>query len=126
MPLLAALAVFLADQVSKRLFVAASVRNPGVAYGFAGEHPVAVAVAVLAALGAVAWLYGSSTARLAERCLWGVVLGGIAGNLADRFRVGAVIDPFVLPHIPLHWNIADAAITGGIAGLIVLSLARKR
>lgn len=46
----------------------------------------------------------------------GLLLGGAAGNLADRLRYGAVIDFLDFRVWPV-FNIADAAITLGLAGL---------
>lgn len=49
----------------------------------------------------------------------GAALGGAAGNLADRLRLGAIVDFIVVGCWP-PFNLADAAIVGG-AGLLVLS-----
>jgi signal peptidase II len=49
----------------------------------------------------------------------GAALGGAAGNLADRLRHGAIVDFIVVGRWP-PFNLADAAIVGGI-GLLVLS-----
>jgi signal peptidase II len=50
----------------------------------------------------------------------GLIAGGAVGNLIDRLTRGAVID-FLDWHLgPHHWptfNLADAAITVGAAGL---------
>lgn len=56
-----------------------------------------------------------------------LILGGAIGNLADRVRLGYVVDfldVFVGDH---HWpafNVADAAICSGV-GLLVLDLYRR-
>ncbi len=49
----------------------------------------------------------------------GAALGGAAGNLADRLRHGAIVDFIVVGRWP-PFNLADAAIVGGV-GLLVLS-----
>jgi signal peptidase II len=49
----------------------------------------------------------------------GAALGGAAGNLADRLRHGAIVDFIVIGRWPV-FNLADAAIVGGI-GLLLLS-----
>jgi signal peptidase II len=49
----------------------------------------------------------------------GAALGGAAGNLADRLRLGAIVDFIVVGRWP-PFNLADAAIVGGV-GLLVLS-----
>jgi len=58
----------------------------------------------------------------------GLILGGAAGNLADRlFRSpgllhGAVVDWIKLPYFPPTFNIADSAITIGAALLVLASV----
>jgi signal peptidase II len=54
--------------------------------------------------------------------LWlavGLLTGGALGNLADRVRSGAVIDFLDLPAWPA-FNLADVAIVGGVAVLILI------
>jgi signal peptidase II len=50
----------------------------------------------------------------------GLVVGGAASNLADRMRLGAVVDYLVIRRgdIGLAINIADLAIIGGAALMI--------
>ncbi|MFA7277809.1 MAG: signal peptidase II [Candidatus Gracilibacteria bacterium] len=48
----------------------------------------------------------------------GLIIGGTAGNLIDRFRFGYVIDFISIWKFPV-FNIADAAITIGI-GILIL------
>ncbi len=60
-----------------------------------------------------------------ERFALGLVLGGALGNIVDRVRFGYVVD-----FVHLHWrewnfyvfNVADAAITIGVALLLVRAL----
>jgi len=54
----------------------------------------------------------------------GLIMGGALGNLLDRVRSGAVVD-FVdvqALHFPWVFNVADSAITVGIALLLAESL----
>ena len=51
-----------------------------------------------------------------------LIIGGAAGNLVDRIQHGAVIDFLVLNPwglFPYTFNIADAAITFGVAALLL-------
>jgi signal peptidase II len=81
-----------------------------------------VAVVLLAV-----WLVRTGS-RLSAVAL-GLILGGAAGNVIDRVIHGAVMD-FVLFHITaatwtFQWyvfNVADAAIVAGVAGLLYESL----
>jgi signal peptidase II len=93
-----------------------NTRNTGVAFGALGGGGVLiqllVAVAV-AALLAFFWL------RATTPWLWlpvGVILGGALGNLADRVRIGAVID-FIDPSFWPAFNLADVGVVLGILGL---------
>jgi signal peptidase II len=52
----------------------------------------------------------------------GAALGGAAGNIADRLRLGAIVDFIAIGRCPL-FNLADVAIVMGI-GLLVLSFAK--
>lgn len=55
--------------------------------------------------------------------LWlpvGAIVGGALGNLADRARIGAVID-FIDPVAWPAFNLADTAIVLGVAGFVVVS-----
>jgi signal peptidase II len=62
----------------------------------------------------------------------GLLLGGAAGNLADRlFRSpgllhGAVVDWIKLPYFPAVFNVADSAITIGAALLVLASVSGWR
>jgi signal peptidase II len=109
------------------------VRNTGAAFGllntadFPGK-PLVIAVVALGALVGVA-LYAAQLPpwhRVARIGL-ALILGGAAGNLVDRLRQGYVVD-----FVDAHWrgwhfwafNVADAAITVGVA-VIILDLLRQ-
>ena len=130
---LVAVAVIAADQVSKaivrgsigpfeRVKVIPGVhlvdtRNSGVAFSvFSGGGALVVIVAVVALAALVAFFF----THLHRRLVWlptGMLLGGAAGNLIDRVRLGAVTDWIELPHWPA-FNLADACITVGVLVLI--------
>ncbi len=104
------------------------VRNSGVAFGFLNSadfafKPAVMAVFALAALVGV----GLYAAQLPENHRWAraglaLIIGGAAGNLVDRARQGYVVD-----FVDAYWrgwhfwafNVADAAITVGVAVLIL-------
>jgi signal peptidase II len=76
---------------------------------------IAVVVIAAAVLGVLAWRSGT----IARAVLYGLILGGALGNLADRlFRGGAVVD-FVALHFWPTFNVADACIVVGCALLVV-------
>jgi signal peptidase II len=130
---LVAVAVVVADQISKAI-VRSNIsrveeidlvlgiklihtRNTGVAFSlFSGGGPLIVIIAILA-LGA---LLGFFITHLHRPLVWlptGLFLGGAAGNLIDRVRIGAVTDFVKIPHWPA-FNVADICITFGVLTLV--------
>ena len=104
------------------------VRNSGVAFGFLNSadfafKPVVMAVFALAALVGV----GLYAAQLPQDHRWAraglaLIIGGAAGNLVDRARQGYVVDFVDAYFRGWHFwafNVADAAITIGVAVLIL-------
>lgn len=146
-----AFAVVVADQLSKTavlrltpenfsrpvipgLFNLVHTRNRGVAFGLFSDHNSAwftaglVAFAVLA-MGVLVWLLTTGRAgHRASRIGLALILGGAAGNLADRLAHGSVVDFLEFFVGSFHWpafNLADSAITIG-AGLVILELILTR
>ena len=85
-------------------------------------------VAVAISIGIVWMLRHGRNDRLASLAL-ALVLGGALGNLWDRLAVGRVVD-FVVAHAGVHafpaFNVADSAITIGVALLILDGLRARR
>ena len=116
------------------LFALTLVKNPGLAFGLLSGIPAGWrwVVGLLSLLALVVLL------RVALRVLpsggWreqsaiGLIFGGAVGNLIDRTRFGAVVD-FVDVHFRgWHWpafNVADSAITVGVAVLALGMLADR-
>ena len=102
--------------------------NRGVSFGlFNNDSPynaliLSIVAVVISGL-LLIWLARARQPMLAYGL--GAVIGGAIGNLIDRVRFGAVAD-FLDFHIwGYHWpafNVADSAITIGVAVLIVDSL----
>jgi signal peptidase II len=106
--------------------------NTGISYGLFQESGplwqwVLLGLKVTAVALLLIWL-AQTRSRLAGVAL-GLIMGGAIGNAIDRAMHGAVMD-FVLFHITaptwtFEWyvfNIADAAIVGGVIGLVWESL----
>jgi signal peptidase II len=138
-----AVAVVIADQVSKAVIVAVIpqhgpvrllgglvtvtyTRNPGAAFSLGTGFTLlftAVAVAVVVTI--------LRTARRLYSTGWAVALGGLLGgaigNLTDRLTRapgigrGHVVDWIQLPHFAV-FNLADAAICCSAAGMVLLTL----
>lgn len=91
--------------------------NGGAAWGMLAGHGVLLVALACVALIAIVWcrkalLLHKPTAQWA----FGLIFGGVAGNLIDRLRYGYVID-FIDCYLPgYRWpafNVADAAICIG-------------
>jgi signal peptidase II len=119
--------------VIKNIFHISLVCNRGVAFGvFSRSAPAFVWVPYIAALMAILIFYkkvfkranllpgAARTARISAL----LVLGGAAGNLIDRIRLGYVVD-FLDFRIWPVFNLADSAITVGAALLIIQMLKHR-
>lgn len=110
--------------------------NKGISYGmFQQDGPFGqwVLLALTAAAVVLLWVWlARSTSRLMVVSL-ALIIGGAVGNAIDRAAYGAVAD-FVLLHLTtasfsFKWyvfNLADAAIVAGVAGLLYDSFAGRR
>jgi signal peptidase II len=137
-----ALAAILADQLTKQIVVTQlefgesvdvagplsihHVRNSGIAFGLFSTW--ASAVTLLTAI-AVAWMV-AYFARAGARhpilpVALGLLIGGSAGNLLDRLRLGHVTDFLDLRYWPA-FNLADAFIVIGVGILLAALIAAER
>ena len=143
-PLLGAALVAALDQWIKRLVVETRPNftvipglfsvsfgtNTGVAFGLFREFPLGVTLLGLGLFAGIL-IYIIRAAPVAdglERAGLALLLGGAAGNLIDRFRLGYVVDYLDVYIGEYHWpafNLADSAITVSVA-LLVLALWRRR
>lgn len=140
-----ALAIVVADQVTKAIVVANAplgrpvrvlgdwlriwhVHNSGALFGLFQDQAAAFALLSVAVIALIVWYHERAVAtsgRLATLTL-GLLLGGALGNFIDRIRLGHVVD-FVDMGIPggwrfYTWNIADSAITVSICLLLLMAL----
>lgn len=101
------------------------VWNRGISFGlFQNESElgpvIMVAVALAISVIFIVWLF--RTDRWITVLTIGLVVGGAVGNVIDRLRFGAVADFLDFHAFGHHWpafNLADSAITVGIALLVV-------
>ena len=137
-----AVAVGAADQVTKLLvmrrlvlgdgiplipgfFSLSYVQNTGAAWGMLqGLNDWLVLLSVLMLVVIIVFRKHFVTEALSHRVAMGLMIGGIAGNMMDRLRLGFVVDFLDFywrssPHFPA-FNVADAAICTGV-GLYILS-----
>jgi signal peptidase II len=147
--LLLAAAVIVLDQLTKALilhefrlgdsrtvtswFNLVRVHNAGAAFSFlAGasgwQRWFFIGLGIVAA-GFIGWLLRKHAGQTLFSLALALILGGALGNVIDRLLHGYVVD-----FLQLHWrgwyfpsfNVADSAITGGAALLIVDELRRVR
>jgi signal peptidase II len=138
--------VILADQVTKALVIARFsgihqndvipifgnvlsiiyLQNTGSAFSAFQNSPVILAVLILVACCVIAWLYWSQRAHpyFWRSLAFGFIIGGAAGNLIDRVRLGYVVDFIHFQLTAIHFNfavfnIADSSIDIGIFLLVV-------
>lgn len=103
-------------------FELARVNNSGIAFGLLndGGDGLVLAIAGTALALVVGWFATDAT----RPGLWlgvGLLVGGALGNLADRIRDGAVTD-FLDPPLWPAFNLADVAITFGVAAILLAAL----
>ena len=144
--LLAAGAIVLLDQLTKRWAQAALpgdprvvidgflvfeyAENPGSAFGLFQDAGQVIGVLAIGISVFVLWMMAGAERRIDTIAL-GLVLGGALGNIVDRltrgdgFLDGRVVDFVGLWFIP-NFNVADAAINIGVAMLLLIALFVER
>ncbi len=104
-------------------FRIAYTRNSGGAFSLLPNAEWLFLGAGFLAVVLILW-YGSRARHRATRVALGLVLGGAAGNMADRAESGKVVDFLDFRFWPV-FNLADAAVVVGIVLLVWLTLTGK-
>jgi signal peptidase II len=111
------------------------IRNTGIAFGMFNDgaalgKTLLLTTAGILALGFLVWILRDMDADdLLGGLAVGCVAGGAIGNLIDRLRLGEVVDFLDVYWRSHHWpafNMADSAITVGVALLIIHELVALR
>ncbi len=102
------------------------VQNTGIAFGmFAGQGLlVALGMIVLAGV-TLYYTRGMNWAAWEPNIVGGFLVGGAAGNLLDRSRLGFVVDFFDVYIRQYHWpvfNVADSLICIAVGWIVVRQL----
>ena len=143
----AAVTVLVLDQVTKAIvarsmtlyesipllpfFSLTYVRNTGAAFGLLGglspavRLPLFCLVTIGAVFALVSYLRDLRPNESLIAIALGGILGGAAGNLVDRIRFHEVVDFLHLHYGGFDWpmfNVADSAITVGVALVLIRSL----
>jgi signal peptidase II len=137
-----ALGVLIADQLTKA-WVAANVpsdrpirllddyvrivisHNTGGLFGMFPNFAPVLAIASIAVIGLIVGYQARAGRSLVLTTALGLLLGGALGNLADRLRLGYVLDFVDLGIGDLRWytfNVADTAVSGALVLLVLIAL----
>jgi signal peptidase II len=138
--------VFVADQVTKAWltsFLAPGERvevlgeylrlvhsqNSGALFGLFQDQAILFGVVSVGVVACIVWFHHSSGRNTLLSVALGLLLGGALGNMADRFRIGYVVD-FVDVGIGglrfYTFNVADSAISLSILLLLVSAFVADR
>jgi len=98
--------------------------NPGISYGLFAQdtelgRTVLIGFALVTAMALIVWIARTPNRLLAMSLA--LIVGGALGNAIDRMIYGAVADFVSLHAYGFYWyvfNVADAAIVLGVAGLL--------
>lgn len=103
------------------------VQNTHGAFGMFGNSPVLLIVLAILVLAVFAFAFRDAVQRSGlVRIAFGMIVGGALGNIVDRFQHQWVVDFIDFYTIwPNVFNVADSAITIGVALLILASLRRE-
>jgi signal peptidase II len=101
-------------------------KNTGAAFGiFQNANMPLLILSILISL-VVLWLYFKSEDEpLIFRISLAMMLGGAIGNMIDRIRFGFVTDFIAVGIFPV-FNIADSAVTVGVAIMLIAMLIHER
>ncbi len=105
------------------------IQNNGAAFSMLANTAV-LAVLIVVAIAVIAYLYLRilNTGPLALKLIFGMIIGGAAGNLIDRLHHGGYVVDFIFFQIPqigfrfAVFNLADASISVGVFLLFVFLL----
>jgi signal peptidase II len=105
------------------------IQNRGAAFGLFANNIILVLL-IVAAVFVISYLYIRilNSGPLAYKLIFGMIVGGAAGNLIDRMVHGGYVVDFIFFRIPeigysfAIFNLADASISVGVFLLVVLML----
>ncbi|MGN6125773.1 MAG: signal peptidase II [Humibacter sp.] len=101
-------------------------RNSGAAFSIGTGSTWIFSIIAVAVLVFIVW-YARRIRSVAWAIVFGLLLGGLLGNLSDRlfrapgFGVGEVVDFIRIPLLPAIFNLADSAIVAAMILFLVLT-----
>ncbi len=114
-------------QVFGQLLQFQLTRNPGAAFSIGTGSTWIFSIIGIGVFVFVIW-YAPRIHSLAWAILFGLLLGGLLGNLTDRlfrepgFGVGHVVDFIRIPLLPAIFNLADTAIVSSMVMFLILTI----
>jgi signal peptidase II len=99
--------------------------NTGALFGLFRDQALIFAAFSLGVIGIIVWYEARAGRSLLVTLALGLLLGGALGNLADRLRLGYVVDFMDIGIGTWRWytfNVADAAISGAVLLLVLVAL----
>lgn len=112
----------------KDFFYLTLQNNKGIAFGIPLGYTIQLISSFLIVSGLIyigfKYLFAEKRNQFLNQCLFGIIIGGALGNLADRIRLGYVVDFIVLKPFPV-FNIADIGITVGLIILFITTYKNK-
>jgi signal peptidase II len=131
---LSKMALYQSISVIPGFFNLTHIHNPGGAFGFLAQQNPALRIGVFLFASSIAivliFLFYRQIPKTHPILSTGLALifGGAIGNLVDRIRFGKVVDFLDFYIGKIHWpafNVADSAITVGVAIFLVHLVFRK-
>jgi signal peptidase II len=102
------------------------VTNTGAAFGILQGQTLFLTVTAIIAIGAIVFYYAFPPLEHGLlRLALGLQLGGAAGNLIDRIRLGHVTDFVDFPRYP-QFNVADSSIVIGLIVIVAFFVLNER
>jgi len=111
-------------------FAITHVQNEGAAFSmFDGQVPILAVISAVVTIGLIVYERRLGARSVLQNLALALILGGAAGNLVDRVRVGRVVDMFDLQNgsgrnLWPVFNIADIALVVGV-GLFLIATFRE-
>ncbi len=110
------------------------LHNSGAAFSFlagAGgwQRWLFTVIAVVVSVAIIAWIKRLLATEKWQAAALSLILGGALGNVIDRLRFGYVVDFLDFYYQQWHWppfNVADSAITVGVAILLLVALIERK
>lgn len=112
------------------IFSITLLHNPGAAFSFlasAGgwQRWLFTFIALVVSVAIIVWIKRLPATEKWQAAALSLILGGALGNVIDRLRLGYVVDFLDFYYQKWHWppfNVADSAITVGVAILLMATL----